>query len=109
MWANKVATIAQLGKARSSTRTQHYRGKLVCFARCGVGRLRHTTRINDSPTDDDLHFIRRCTGEALTLLEGVPRTDPPQTLLRAANGLLSGNPDSEAIEIARKLLEHHGA
>ncbi len=64
--------------------------------------------MTDSPTETDLYFIERCTREALTLLEGVPRTDPPQTLLKAANSLLTGNPDGEAIETARKLLEHHG-
>jgi hypothetical protein len=59
-------------------------------------------------TDDDLHFVSRCIREARTLLGGVPRTEESQTLLRAANSLLSGNPDGDAIQVATELLAHHG-
>jgi hypothetical protein len=64
--------------------------------------------MNDSFAAADLDLIQRCTREAKTLLEGVPATEPSQVLLRAANSLLSGHPDGEAIQAARDLLAHHG-
>jgi hypothetical protein len=64
--------------------------------------------MNDSFAEADLDLIRRCTREAQTLLQGVPATEPSQILLRAANGLLIGHPDGEAIQAARDVLAHHG-
>jgi hypothetical protein len=58
--------------------------------------------------DEDMRFVSRCIHEAEILLQGVPRTEESQTLLRAANSLLSGNPDGEAIEKAKDALAHHG-
>jgi hypothetical protein len=58
--------------------------------------------------DEDMRFVSRCIHEAEILLRGVPRTEESQTLLRAANSFLSGNPDGEAIQAARNALAMYG-
>ena len=59
-------------------------------------------------TDEDLRFVSPCIREAEMQLQGVPSTELSQTLLRAANSLLSGNPDGEAIQAARDALAMYG-
>ncbi len=59
-------------------------------------------------TDEDMRFVSGCIHEAQTLLKGIPRTESSQTLLSAANSVLSGKPDGEAIQAARNALAMYG-
>ena len=59
-------------------------------------------------TDEDMRFVSGCIA-AQTLFKGIPRTKNfMQTLLSAANSVLSGKPDGEAIQAARNALAMYG-